>query len=202
MNIGYYWSKLFKKLRWKSILNSEIHRSSKVESGSLFVNSKMGKHSFCGYDCQIVNTEIGAFCSISNNVVIGGGRHPMEWVSMSPVFYEGRDSVKKKFSEHARIPNQKVTIGHDVWIGEKVLISQGVNIGTGAVIGMGSVVTKDVEPYSIVAGSPAKFIRNRFSNELIQNLLDSEWWNLPEDRLSLLAKHIENPLVFLERLKE
>ena len=201
MKVAYIWSKFFKKLRWKSILNSAVHKTSKIESGSLFVNSIMGKHSFCGYDCQIINTEIGSFCSISNNVVIGGGRHPMEWVSMSPVFYEGKDSVKKKFSEHVRIPNQKVAIGHDVWIGEKVLIAQGVKIGTGAVIGMGSVVTRDVEAYAIVAGVPAKLIRNRFTNEMIQNLLDSEWWNLPEDNLKILAEYIDNPVEFLERLK-
>ena len=153
--IKYIWAKILKKMRGSAIKTSQVHETSKVESGSSFVNSSMVKHSFCGYDCDIAHCQIGAFCSIANGVVIGGGAHPMSWISTSPVFYEGRDSVKAKFSEHAREPVREAVIGHDVWIGRNVLIAQGVVIGTGAVVGMGSVVTKDVDPYSIVAGCPA-----------------------------------------------
>lgn len=201
MKLSYLFSKLLKKIRGASILNSSIHPTSKIESGSTVVHSKMDKHSFCGYNCDIIYSEIGSFCSISNNVKIGGGMHPMDWVSTSPVFYKGRDSVKAKFSEFEREPNKIVRIGNDVWIGEGVLIKQGVTIGNGAVIGMGSVVTKDIEPYAIFAGNPAKKIRNRFDEEIINELNQLNWWDLPEDTLREAATLIQNPSEFISKVK-
>ena len=200
MILEHYWFKLLKKIRRKSCKGSKVHPTSKIEAGSEFINSTMDKHSFCGYDCQIINVDIGSFCSISNNVVIGGGRHPMEWVAMSPVFYEGRDSVKAKFSTHQRKPNKRIMIGHDVWIGEKVLISQGVSIGIGAVVGMGSIVTRDIDPYTIVAGSPAKIIRKRFDDTIINNLLQSKWWEFSDTKLNEYAKYFKDPELFIKKL--
>ena len=201
MNLLYIWAKVLKKIRGSAIKNSTIHPTSKVESGSHVVNSTMGKHSFCGYNCEIINCEIGSFCSIANGVIIGGGMHPIGWVSTSPVFYEGRDSVKAKFSTFSRISPEVTHIGHDVWIGQNVIIKQGVMIGTGSVIGMGSIVTKDIPPYSIVAGNPAKLIRMRFENKIIAGLLDSKWWEMDESRLNELAKDIKNPDDFLSTLR-
>jgi acetyltransferase-like isoleucine patch superfamily enzyme len=202
MTLIYYWSKIIKKLRGKAIKNSRIHKTSKVEAGSEIVNSIFDKHSFCGYNCEITDCDIGSFCSIANNVIIGGRMHPVDWVSTSPVFYEGKDSVRAKFSEHKRNKPLRTVIGHDVWIGNRVLIKQGIKIGTGSVIGMGSVVTKDVEPYSIVAGNPAKLIRNRFSDDIITQLLVCEWWKLKENILKELAVYINNPNEFIYNLKE
>lgn len=201
MLLSYYWSKLFKKLRSKAIVNSVIHKTSKVEAGSEIVNSSFDKHSFCGYNCEIINVQIGSFCSIANHVVIGGGMHPIDWVSTSPVFYKGRDSVKTKFSEFEREAPKKTIIGNDVWIGECTLIKQGVTIGDGAIIGMGSVVTRDVAPYSIVGGCPAKEIRKRFTDDIVTELLQSKWWNLPEDKLRLYANEIKSPVEFLKLIK-
>lgn len=198
----YYYSKILKKLRGVSVSRSDIHCTSKIESGSHIVNITMKRHSFCGYDCEIVNTEIGSFCSIASGVIIGGEMHPMDWVSTSPVFYEGRDSVKAKFSEYEREASKKVTIGHDVWIGQNALIKQGVAIGTGAVIGMGSVVTKDVAPYSIVAGNPAGVIRMRFKKDIAERLLASKWWQFSDEELLSFGKHITNPIQFLEAIKK
>tara|TARA_B100001173_G_C15993813_1_gene550108 strand:- start:666 stop:1277 length:612 start_codon:yes stop_codon:yes gene_type:complete len=198
--IIYYWSKVFKKIHSKAIKNSVIHKDSKVEAGSEIINSKFEKHSFCGYYCEIINTDVGSFSSIANHVVIGGGMHPISWVSTSPVFYEGKDSVKKKFSEFERPKPLRTTIGSDVWIGERAIIKQGVTIGTGSVIGMGSVVVKDVPPYSIVGGCPAKLIRNRFNEKLTRDLLNSKWWDLPEDTLRKNAKFIKDPEVFIKNL--
>lgn len=202
MNLFYLWAKLLKKLRGSAIINSRIHNTSKVESGSHIVNSTFDRHSFCGYDCEIFNCEIGSFCSIANNVIIGGGMHPVEWVSMSPVFYEGRDSVKAKFSEHKRVPDKRTIIGHDVWIGQGVIIKQGLNIGTGAVIGMGSVVTKDIEPYLVVAGCPAKEIRKRFDDKIIEELLKTRWWNFSDKDLHEYAKYFKDPDKFIMELKK
>ena len=196
----YLWAKLLRKMRGSAIKNCDIHPSSKIESGCNLVNVQMDRHSFCGYDCEISNATIGSFCSIANNVVIGGGMHPMGWVSMSPVFYEGRDSVKAKFATHKRNPVKHTKIGHDVWIGQYALIKQGITIGTGAVIGMGSVVTKDVEPYAIVAGNPAGIIRKRFDDETISGLLNSEWWNYSDIDLTKSGKVFNNPKDFLNQI--
>lgn len=188
----YIWAKMFKKIRGVAIKNSTIDKTSKVESGSQVVNSTFGRHSFCGYDCQIINCDVGSFTSIANNVVIGGAAHPMDWVGMSPVFYEGRDSVKTKFSEHKRPCPTRTVVGSDVWIGEKALIKAGVNICNGAVVGMGSVVTKDVEAYSVVAGNPAKTIKLRFNHDTIKLLLESKWWEWEESKIKEHAKLFNN----------
>lgn len=202
MSLLYYWAKFVKKIRGSALVRSNIHVTSKVESGSHLVNVVMGKHSFCGYDCEIINCEIGSFCSIANKVSIGGGMHPVEWVSTSPVFYEGRDSVKVKYANHKR-PNPKITkIMNDVWIGEGVFIKQGVTIGNGAIVGMNSVVTKDVEDYSIVAGCPAKNIRKRFSDTIIASLLNIKWWNFSDEEMLFYAQYFRDPFLFIETYKK
>jgi len=198
----YFWAKILKKLRGSAIINSKIHKSSKIGSGSHIVNSTFEKYSFCGYDCQIIDCDVGSFCSIANNVVIGVAKHPTEWVSTSPVFYyEGRNSLKAKFSTHKREPSKRTKIGHDVWIGESCLIKQGVEIGNGAVIGMGSVVTKDVEPYTIVAGCPARVIRKRFDDYIIDKLQEIKWWEFEDKELCQYAQYVTNPKEFIERVK-
>jgi acetyltransferase-like isoleucine patch superfamily enzyme len=199
---AYYWYKVIRKLAGAGIKNSTVGFDSKIEAGSIFINSTIGRHSFCGYDCFINNTEIGAFVSIADRVYIGRGIHPVDWVSTSPVFYNNRDSVKTKYSKYEREPHPRTYVGNDVWIGDGVYIKPGVRIGNGSVIGMGSIVTKDVPPYTIVAGNPAKIIRNRFSEEIVEKLLKSEWWNLPPDVLEKAAKEIKNPIEFLKIVVE
>ena len=199
--ITYYISKLLKKALISSIKSSYIHNKSKVEAQSNIINTKMDKHSFCGYGCEISNCEIGSFTSISNNVIIGGGTHPMEWVGMSPVFYEGRDSINYKFSVHKRRKNKKVIIGSDVWIGQNVMIKEGIKIGHGAIIGMGSIVTKDIEPYMIYAGNPAKKIRERFNKKIIDDLLKIKWWELDEKTLDKYSYSIKDPKKFIKLIK-
>lgn len=198
----YYWSKILKKLRGPAIRSSRIGKGSKVEAGAAFVDSSMGRYSFCGYDCEISSADIGDFCSIANYVAIGGGEHPIDWVGTSPVFYAGRDSVTKKFSAFPRPKPKRVIIGSDVWIGYRAILMQGITIGHGAVIGAGAVVTRDVEPYSIVAGQPARHLRYRFDDELRAALLASEWWTLDDATLSACAQDIRDPQKFLEALKQ
>lgn len=196
----YYISKLFKKLRLKAVKNSILSNSSKIHSGSLFVNSSISRYSYCGYDCNFINTDIGSFCSIASNVTCGSASHPIHFVSTSPCFLSHKSCIKKKFSKFDYLPVIRTTIDSDVWIGDGVFIKAGVEVGVGAVIGMGSVVTKDVPPYSIVAGNPASIIRKRFSEEMIEKLLQSKWWDLPEDKLEKLAFYFDKPDDFLKNL--
>jgi len=195
----YLFSKIIKKLRLSAIKNSSIDKTAKIESGTSFILSSMARYSFCGYDCAILNAEIGAFCSIASNVKIGGIAHPMHFVSTSPVFLSHKDSIKTKFARHNYLPMLKTVIGHDVWIGEGAFVKAGVCIGTGAVVGMGAVVTKDVPPYAIVAGSPARVIRKRFSDELIQSLLATAWWDKSDAELKLLGSYITDPEKFIKK---
>ncbi|MFA9372819.1 MAG: CatB-related O-acetyltransferase [Poseidonibacter sp.] len=161
----------------------------------------MDKHSFCGYNCEMINVKIGSFSSIANGVIIGGEMHPIDWVSTSPVFYEGKDSIHTKYSEHKREKSLITTVGHDVWIGQNCLIKQGVKIGNGAVIGMGSVVTKDVLPYSVVAGNPSKLIKMRYNAEIITNLEKLEWWTFGDEELISYAKYVKEPTMFINEIK-
>ena len=203
MGLGYYWGRAIKKMRGKSLKNCDIHKTSKVEAGSQLVNVTIGKHSFCGYDCQILNCNIGNYCSISDRVIIGGASHPFMWASMSPVFYKGRDSVKTKFSNHEyheKNLTPQTIIGSDVWIGSSVLIKAGVRIGNGAVIGMGSIVTRDVPDYAIVGGNPATIIRMRFDEETLNGLLKTTWWDLDDEKISHIAQYITNPTQFLKEV--
>lgn len=202
MMIQFYWSKILKKMRGRAAKNCKFATDAKAESGSHLVNVSMGKYSFCGYDCEIYNCNIGKFCSIANHVCIGGSKHPFEWVSTSPVFYRGRDSVKKKFSEYEREEDLNTYIGNDVWIGEGCYIKAGVHIGDGAVIGMGSIVTRDVDAYAIVAGNPAHFIRWRFEEELRLEMQKVKWWDMDEEQLERLSIYIKEPKEFLAHYHE
>ncbi|WP_386083028.1 sulfotransferase domain-containing protein [Vreelandella sp. F11] len=163
---------------------------SKVGDSTLVRDVKLGEFSYL-VDGYFYSVDIGRYCSIARNVNIGQGNHVTSWVSTHPfqygedIFgYWNDDSVAESFSK-LKVNRQKAledirttrtAIGHDVWIGNGVFISKGVKIGTGAVIGAGSVVTKDVPPYAIAAGVPAKVIRYRFSEKLIERLLASKWW--------------------------
>lgn len=201
MKALYIYNKVLKKIRGSAIKDSIVHLTSKIESGSSFINSTIHKHSFIGYDCSFINVDVGSFSSIASNVTVGGISHPMHFVSTSPVFLSHEDSVKAKFAHHVYLPEIRTYIGNDVWIGEGVFIKAGVKIGTGSVIGMGSIVTKDIEPYSIVAGNPAKVIRFRFDDEVIAGLLKSEWWEGTEEYLERYGKLFNDPRAFLNALQ-
>lgn len=192
--ISYCWNRMLKKLRGCAICNSSVNKTAKIESGSTMVNSSIGKYSFCGYDCKLINCSIGAFCSIADNVVAGGVQHPVSWASTSPVFYAGQDSIKKKFSTFQRSEDQTTIIGNDVWIGERVLIKGGVTIEDGAVIGIGSVVSKDIGAYEIWAGSPARLIRKRFDDAMIERMVSSRWWDCSDAEIQMCADSITGTL--------
>ena len=200
MKLAYYWSKAMIRVKGKAIRGSKIDKSSKINYGSNVVNSSVGRYTYCGYDCWIIESDIGAFCSISNNVRIGGPAHPIKWVSSSPVFCKGKNILNKNFAEHSFTPFTRTSIGNDVWIGECTMIKAGVKIGNGAVIGMGSVVTKDIGDYEIWAGNPARFIRKRFDDDIIRGLIKSKWWDKPDSWLEKYMTHIPSPENFIKEI--
>lgn len=130
-----------------------------------------------------INTElsIGKFCSIAKDVsIMLGGDHYVDWVTTFPLQYAGSHLLDK--TGHAKSKGA-VTIGCDVWLGHGALILSGVTVGHGAVVAAGSVVTKDIPPYAIVGGNPARILRYRFEPEVIESLLDIAWWDWPIERI-------------------
>lgn len=183
-----------------AVTNSSISKKAKICSGSQINNSEIQRYSYVGNNCFCLNAKIGPFCSIADSCRIGGSQHPLERVSTSPVFNKGKNVFKTRFAEFDVAPREDITIGADVWIGANATIISGVSIGTGAVIGAGSVVTKDVPPYEIWAGNPAKKIRDRFDLNTRDGLLSSEWWNWDEDKLKEYAGSFDDPNKLLEAL--
>lgn len=148
------------------------------------------------------NVTIGRYCSIAPDVVIGAPEHPTDWVSTSPFQWNpGHLDVSRQGEPRPRSFNgcAPITIGHDVWIGQNAILTGGINIANGAVIAAGAVVTKDVPPYAIVGGVPAKTIRHRFSEELVERLLESKWWEYLASDLAKLE--CSNVNVFLEQFE-
>lgn len=203
LSLGYLYAKFVKKyLRGKCVRNSNIHTTAVVPSGCEIYSSSLGRYSYLGYDARVVNCEIGSFCSIADCFTAGSAEHPMEWASTSPVFENVEHSGPKKRFTKLDVPKaMKTIIGHDVWIGTHVVVKQGVHIGNGAVIGSGAVVTKDVPPYAIVGGVPAKVIRYRFSEDVRSALESSSWWLLSDDELSQVAHTVKDPMKFVEVLQ-
>lgn len=180
------------------IEKSSIHVTSSVRSGCRIYFSKIGKYSYVAHRCRIVHTKIGAFCSIADNVNINTGKHPLNYVSTSPVFYSKNNDLKKCFNQTEFEEFDETIIGNDVWIGSHAFIKGGIIIGDGSVIGAYAIVTKDVEPYSIVVGNPGRVIKKRFSDDTIKKLLSSKWWEFDEKTLYKKAASINNVDKFLE----
>lgn len=125
---------------------------------------------------------IGRYCSFGNNVHYYGANHPVDFFSTSPYFYRQEWADRVSHVKVQDVQRYRLYVGNDCWIGSNVTITCGcTKIGNGAVIGAGSVVTKDVEPYSIVAGNPAKHIKIRFPYELQQKLEESKWFEKDPD---------------------
>jgi acetyltransferase-like isoleucine patch superfamily enzyme len=139
------------------------------------------------HDAQL---KIGAFGSIANGVIIflGGNHHP-EWVSTFPFGAMWREH------DHPDQPATRgdVVIGNDVWIGHSATIMSGVTIGDGAVIGAGALVAKDVPPYMIAVGNPARNVRQRFAPEIVEKLLAIRWWDWPDKRIRRAAGMLQSP---------
>ena len=186
---------IFSYADFKSLFLKKV----RYKRGSRIHNSRIGRYSYLGNDCLVINADIGSFCSISSGCVIGLGSHPLDRVSTSPVFIGSKNIFRTSFAHHPFEEFKKTAVGNDVWIGADVLIRSGVVIGDGAVIGAGSIVTKDVPPYAIVAGNPAKIIRYRFDEDTVSALLRSQWWLFSTKQLKMASCDFDSPQRFLKK---
>lgn len=143
------------------------------------LNVSLGDFTYISGNTKIMNTTIGKFCSIANEVLIGLAKHPSEiFASSHPIFFSPLKQAQITFVNKSYFQEyEDIFIGHDVWIGARAVVVDGVRIGNGAIIAAGAVVTKDVPPYAIVGGVPAKLIKYRFSEAEICFLEDFCWWN-------------------------
>lgn len=175
-------------------------------SGSVITNCSFGPYSYLNARSSLTNCHIGAYCSLSYDIDAGMLRHQAVAATTSSAFYQD-DPFYRRYLKHQSRPFSsshpaKITIKNDVWIGSHVLIPahHPVTISTGAVIASGAVVTKDVPPYAVMAGNPARQVKQRFSDEICADLLSSQWWhyNIP----LYMADHpdfpLEDPKAFAE----
>jgi acetyltransferase-like isoleucine patch superfamily enzyme len=161
-----------------------------------FAEIKIGRGTAnpCFYDWgDATNLTIGNFCSLASDAkFLLGGEHHSEWVTTYPLFFEPLSRSGFRFSK----TKGDIYVGNDVWIGSEACILSGVTIGDGAVIGARAIVTKDVPPYAIAAGNPARVVKYRFDPEIIQKLLKIQWWNWSDEEIkaatySLLSPNID-----------
>ena len=168
--------------------DSLISTKAKVNRFSKIYSSSISHYTYIGGNSEIVNTKIGKYCSIARDCIIGLASHTINNISTCPIFTEKHNGTGFSWVDHDYVNHKSncIEIGNDVWIGTRAIIlsRKGIlKIGDGAIIGAGAIVTKDVPPYSIVAGVPAKIIRYRFTPEIIEKLLEIRWWNYPEEVL-------------------
>ena len=147
----------------------------------------IGEYSYICKNTKVINAKIEKFCSIADEVIIGVGNHPLHCLSTSPFQYS-RNKITQMgnilVNEENLIKSvsgKNTLIKNDVWIGTRAIVLKGVTVNDGAVIGAGSIVTKDVPPYAVVAGVPAKVIKYRFEPHIIDKLLELKWWDYPKD---------------------
>lgn len=161
--------------------NSIFAENTRVQRNNLIYSAKLGKHSYTGKNCTVWHSNIGKFCSLSWNLSIGAANHDYNRTTTHSFIYAPEfgfiDETEKAYERF----DEPCEIGNDVWIAANACIMRDVKIGDGAVIGAGAIVTKDVEPYTIVVGAPAKPIKLRFDKNLIERLLNVKWWDFPDE---------------------
>jgi phosphonate metabolism protein (transferase hexapeptide repeat family) len=156
----------------------EVLQHTRIEYASL------GDYSYLGENCDVADAVIGKFTAIANSVRIGAPNHPMGRASQHrftycPEYYDATAARDRDFFAERR--GDRVIVGNDVWIGHAAILLPGVIVGDGAVIAAGAVVSRDVEPYTIVGGVPARAIRKRFDASVAESLRRIAWWNWPDE---------------------
>lgn len=177
----------------RGIQNVTFEGENRVPNGCVFSGTiQVGYATTFGLNNYVFgDISIGKYCQIGIDVAIHSTNHPVSYLST----YINKNLFAGELSNLKAI--KKITIGNDVWIGHGAIIVGSVNIGNGAIVAAGSIVTKDIEPYTIVAGSPAKEINKRFNNSIINELEELKWWDKSKSELELIK-----PLFFKDLKNE
>lgn len=190
-----------------------VHETSRIVGSTLgpwtaigancsIVESTFGDYSYAAGDASIIYSEVGKFCSIASHVRLNPGNHPMGRVTQHHMTYRRAQYGFGEVDDAAFFDwrrADKVSVGHDVWLGHGAILLPGVSVGTGAVIGAGAVVTKDIEPYTIAAGVPAKPLRARFAPDVVEKLMRICWWDWPRELLEERLDELCDLPSFLEK---
>jgi acetyltransferase-like isoleucine patch superfamily enzyme len=178
-----------------------LSREAAVEAGFLTIGDhSYGNPSVIAYPGDSGRVEIGRYCSIADGTELFlGGNHRLDWVTTYPL--RAVLGLPGALEDGHPATKGDISIGNDVWIGNDVRILSGVNVGDGAAIGAGAMVASDVRPYAVVAGNPARELRRRFSDDVVENLRRVAWWNWPDETVMEKVGELCNPDVetFLRR---
>lgn len=187
------------------VINCDLGAWTDIGPNTRMEATSFGDYSYTDGDANIIYTTIGKFCSIASHVRINPGNHPMDRITQHHMTYR-RIRYRLAGTDDERVfqwrRSRPVTIGHDVWIGHAATVMAGVTIGTGAVIGAGAVVTKDVAPYTIVVGVPARPLRKRFSEKMIAAITESRWWDWDRQTLEQNYQALCDPEAFLRLIQK
>ncbi|HKO89093.1 MAG TPA: CatB-related O-acetyltransferase, partial [Burkholderiales bacterium] len=164
--------------------HSDIAKRARIDRNNHLLHARMGRHSYTGMNTVLMHANIGSFCAISWNVSIGAPDHDYRRIVQHSFLYNEHDQLRPAGESIAYDRfSEPLTIGHDVWIAAGVSIRRGVTIGDGAVVGANSVVTKNVPPYTVVTGAPARPVKTRFNPEIIDLLLQLRWWEWEDEKI-------------------
>lgn len=186
------------------ITNTTLGRYTEVGEGTILLNSSLGDYSYTTRFCDIANTTIGKFCNIASFARIGPTDHPLDRASLHHFMYRSADYWPDRPHDadfFAHRESRRTSIGHDTWIGHGAIIRPDLTIGDGAVVAAGAVVTKDVAPYTIVGGTPAKLIRLRQPDAIAARLRALAWWDWSHDAIGAALEDFRHLPVeaFLEK---
>ncbi|EQA70105.1 putative acetyltransferase [Leptospira noguchii serovar Panama str. CZ214] len=175
---------------FSKIMNSSLKGNDFLGLCSCINRSEIGRYVAMSFFSYLADSNVGNYCTFAARVSIGAFSHPIDFLTSHEIGYRdttasyGETAYKEDPEIYFKMRSVRTIIGNDVWIGDNAVVIKGVKIGNGSIVGAGAIVTKDVEPFSIVAGNPAKPIRKRFSQEIIDRIEESEWWKLSMTELS------------------